>query len=310
MDSHTPTILNENFYKILLDSIFDAVYTVDVDGRIVYWNESCERITGYTAEEMIGQSYRESSFRYDPDGENSDKTTMGGGIDIVLKNAMPGTWKGYICRKNGQRIPVESHIAAIRNHNNEVIGVGEVFRDISAHVALEQAHRQVLQIARKDQLTGLYNRTAITELFKAEIERTRRYGQPLSVVMADIDHFKRINDRYGHDAGDKVLAKIGSILAFNTRKPDAAGRWGGEEFLLVVPGSNAQAASQLADRIRNYIQDVPTSELPEQITVSFGVAEFGEKVTQDQLLFIADKALYKAKDTGRNKVVIGSQETE
>jgi len=222
-----PTLLNADFYKILLDSIFDAFYTVDIEGRIMYWNESCQRITGYTAEEMIGQSYRESSFRYDPDSENLDKTAIGGGIDIVLKNGLPGTWKGYIRRKNGQRIPIESHISAIRDENNQIIGVGEVFRDISAHVALEQAHRQVLQISRKDQLTGLYNRTAITELLKAEIDRARRYNQPLCVIMADIDHFKRINDRYGHDAGDKVLAKIGSILNFNTRKPDAAGRWGG-----------------------------------------------------------------------------------
>ncbi len=302
------TLLDADYYKILLDSIFDAVYTVDLDGQIIYWNESCERITGYGAQEMIGQSYRDSSFRFDPDSENPNKAAIGGGIDIVLKNGMPGTWKGYICRKNGQRIPIESHISAIRDENNKVIGAGEVFRDISAHVALEQAHRQVLQISRKDQLTGLYNRTAITELFKAEIDRARRYDQPLSVIMADIDHFKRINDRYGHDTGDKVLAKIGSILNFNTRKPDVAGRWGGEEFLLIVPGSAASAASQLAERIRKYIQDVPTTELPEQITASFGVAQLGGKLTQDQMLFIADKALYQAKDTGRNKVVIGDNE--
>lgn len=232
------------------------------------------------------------------------------GISIVLETGMPGTWKGYVCRKNGQRIPVESHISAIRNDKEQITGAIEVFRDISAHVSLEDAHRQLLQMSRKDQLTGLFNRSAISDLLKAEIERSRRYKQFLSVVMIDIDHFKRVNDHYGHDAGDKVLARIGSVLTHNLRQPDAVGRWGGEEFLVIVPNNGAEAAAHLAERIREFIKKKPIEEVPGPITASFGVAQLRPEQGPDQLLYQADMALYQAKRDGRDRVVIASDEME
>jgi len=302
MDTCSAELLCDDFYKTLLDSIFDAVYTVGSDGKITYWNDSCSRITGYSAQEVIGQLYSDVPFAHNM--EKTDSAAPDGGVDIVLKTGMPGTWKGFVQRKNGQRIPVESHISAIRDKLGDIIGAVEVFRDISAHVSLEQAHRQLLHFARKDQLTGLYNRAATSELLKAEVERSSRYQQPLSVVMVDIDHFKRINDLYGHDSGDKVLAKIGNTFTFNLRNPDTMGRWGGEEFLIIAPGSDAQAAANFAERLRVLIEEIPLTEVPEQITASFGVAQLTKGQIPDKLLFQADQALYKAKETGRNKVVI------
>ena len=298
-------LLTGDFYKALLDSIFDAVYTVDVNGNIVYWNESCARITGYSAREMLGRRYNETNFSCNANGEHNPEERNSNGIAIVLKTGMPGTWRGYVQRKNGQRIPVQSHVSVMHNPSGEIVGAVEVFRDISAHVSLEEAHRQVLQVSRKDQLTGLYNRTAITALFKAEIERSRRYNQPLAAIMMDIDHFKRVNDRYGHDAGDRVLAKIGSILLFNLRKPDAVGRWGGEEFLIIAPGDDLAAAEQLAERVRQYVEAISSIGVPEHITASFGVAQLQPDQGQDQLLYVADMALYKAKTAGRNQVAVG-----
>jgi diguanylate cyclase (GGDEF)-like protein/PAS domain S-box-containing protein len=301
--------LSGQFYKTLLDSLFDAVYTVDNEGLITYWNESCSRITGYSADEMIGQSYDNSPFAY-VEPESGQTQNQSSGIKIVLETAMPGTWKGHLRRKNGQRIPIESHISPIQGNDGKITGAVEVFRDNSARVALEDAHRQVLQLSRKDRLTGLFNRTAISDLLKAEIERSRRYDQMLSVVMMDIDLFKRINDRYGHDAGDIVLAKMAAVLRHNLRQPDAIGRWGGEEFLIVAPGSDAAAGAALAERIRQYIKQIPSRELPEPVTASFGVSELQKQQGLDQLLYVADMALYKAKRTGRDRVIIGSQDSE
>jgi len=297
--------LEQNFYKTLLDSLFDAVYTVDNDGIITYWNESCARITGYAASEMVGQHYLKTFF---PDQERliEGEEKKPGGIEIVLKTAMPGTWKGFIRRKNGQRVPIESHISVLPDEQGRTIGAVEIFRDNSARLALEDAHRQLLHMSRRDQLTGLYNRSAISEFLKAEIGRSRRYLQPLSVVMVDIDHFKRINDIYGHDAGDKVLAKISCILSHNLRQPDQVGRWGGEEFLIIAPGSDAHNAQHLAERIRTFVREIPLPEVPETITASFGVSQLFDKQSQDNLLYTADMALYQAKRTGRDKVVIGS----
>jgi diguanylate cyclase (GGDEF)-like protein/PAS domain S-box-containing protein len=304
--SARPTSLgSEGFYKTLLDSLFDAVFTVDSHGTITYWNESCSRLTGYTTAEMVGQNYSSTPLAYAEEHEDSQS----GGIQIVMETGMPGTWKGYLRRKNGQRIPIESHVSPLRNNQGEAVGAVEIFRDISAHVSLEQAHQQVLQMSRKDLLTGLYNRAAISELLKAEIERSRRYRQPLSAIMIDIDHFKRINDRYGHDAGDKVLAKIGAILAHNLRKPDVVGRWGGEEFLIVTPGSDSQAAATLAERLRGFIKAIPEDDTPERITATFGIAQHQAHQNHDQLLYVADQALYRGKDSGRDRVTIGVAET-
>lgn len=297
-----------DFHKTLLDSLFDAVYTVDCQGIISYWNSSCARITGYGSQEMVGQPVAYASFACSEDSEQRSSSGLSG-IQIVLDTGMPGTWKGFVRRKNGQRIPVESHISPLREETGRMLGAIEIFRDISSHVALEDAHRQLLHISRRDQLTGLYNRSAINELLKAEIERSRRYQQPLSVIMVDIDHFKRINDLYGHDAGDKVLAKFGAIFMHNLRKPDVVGRWGGEEFLIIAPGSDGAAAFHLGERMRQYIKEMLEMEVPERITASFGVSEFVRGQTHDRLLYVADMALYQAKRTGRDRVVVGSPET-
>jgi len=310
MTATVTKLLTGDFYKTLLDSIFDAVYMVDVHGTILYWNESCSRITGYTAKEMMGLNFVDTPFAGMEDKSAISAREKTHGISIVLETGMPGTWKGYVCRKNGQRIPVESHISAILNDKGQITGAIEVFRDISAHVSLEDSHRQLLQMSRKDQLTGLFNRSATSDLLKAEIERSRRYKQFLSVVMIDIDHFKRVNDRYGHDAGDKVLAKIGSVLAHNLRQPDAVGRWGGEEFLVIVPNNGSEAAAHLAERIRGFIKKNSIEEVPGPITASFGVAQLRPEQGPDQLLYQADMALYQAKRDGRDRVVIASDDLE
>ena len=298
------TVLPEPFYKSLMDSIFDAVYTVNNHGIITYWNHSCTRITGYTADEMIGQQYRAA---FSPN--LSEPADQQGHLDIVLKTGMPGAWKGYISRKTGQRIPIESHISPIRDDAQNIIGVAQVFRDISAQIALEQSHLELVKISRNDQLTGLYNRSAIGELLKAEIERSLRYRQPLSLIMIDLDYFKAVNDRYGHDAGDCLLQALGSLLLHNLRQPDAPGRWGGEEFLILTPGSEAAATGQLAERIRGYIKQIAIPEVPQLVTASFGVCQLGLDQTHDQFLNTADRALYQAKDAGRDRVVIAPPES-
>lgn len=300
------TTLPKEFYKTLLDELFDAVYTVDTAGRITYWNESSHRLTGYTAAQMLGQLWQRTAFAGGESTEADSKAN--GGIVTVLETGMPGTWKGYVQRQNGQRVPIQSHIAPLRDEQGHVNGAVVVFRDVSALVALEAAHRQVIEMSRKDQLTGLLNRAAITGLLEAEIDRARRYKQQLAVVMMDIDLFKRINDSHGHEAGDRVLAKIGGILHNNVRGPDAAGRWGGEEFLLITPSVSSAEAGGLAERLRAYIRDMPGVSIPEKITASFGVSGLRDHhLSLDDLVRDADGALYQAKENGRDRVVISQR---
>ncbi len=297
----TNMLSTENIYKNLLDSIFDAVLSIDLSEKIVYWNSSATRLTGYSCNDVIGQNYKNSYFL------GQEESGYAQGIEMVMRTGMPGSWKGYIYRKNGQRIPIESKISPVFDQNKQIIGIIEVFRDISAHIALEQAHKQTLQTSRKDLLTGLYNRAATAEILKAEIERASRYQQPISLIMADIDYFKSINDDFGHDAGDKVLASVAAVLTHNLRSPDIAGRWGGEEFLIITPNSSEEQAGQLAQRLKDYIANIPENIIPRNITASFGIAQLENNQNNDKLIYQADMALYQAKNTGRNKIFLASK---
>ncbi len=167
-----------------------------------------------------------------------------------------------------------------------------------------EEHELVLQkLATKDMLTGAYNRWKFLEDFESEFERARRYNYPISLVMFDIDHFKKVNDTYGHDAGDRVLRKIAKIVKDNIRKVDALVRWGGEEFIIFLPNTDKKGAEVLAEKIRKKIENTVFDEVG-KVTVSFGVAELEKSDTIDDLLKRVDEVLYRAKRLGRNRVEV------
>jgi diguanylate cyclase (GGDEF)-like protein len=156
-----------------------------------------------------------------------------------------------------------------------------------------------------DSLTRINNRRGITMQLLDVMAQAQRYGQPLSVAFADIDYFKRINDTYGHEAGDNALALTASILSETLRMPDKVGRYGGEEFLIILPHTALAAAQKIAERARAAVEkwtfdDGKGGEL--KLTISLGVTQFRKGEDLEQLLSRADKALYQAKADGRNRV--------
>jgi diguanylate cyclase (GGDEF)-like protein/PAS domain S-box-containing protein len=172
-------------------------------------------------------------------------------------------------------------------------------------------YEQVAELATVDTLTGLYNRRHFIELANREILRARRYAEPLSVVMFDLDHYKRINDRHGHQAGDRVLAEIASLCRANLRGTDIACRYGGDEITILLPNTCLEQAMQFAERLRGLIESarIPNGKKPLKITASIGVAAFQpESNTLETLLGSADRALYLAKQ-GRNRIVDSTQLT-
>jgi len=172
---------------------------------------------------------------------------------------------------------------------------------------LEDLLRQVEIMAITDQLTGIYNRRRLATVLEKEFKRSIRYKTPLSCLMIDIDHFKRINDRFGHHAGDMVIREIAQILAKNAREIDTVARWGGEEFIALFPQTEKEGAMQPASRILNTIAEHPFPEIgDEQITVSIGIASVPDPSidTEEKLLHSSDIALYTAKKNGRNRIEI------
>ena len=177
-------------------------------------------------------------------------------------------------------------------------------RIVERQAELIAAREQLRADAMYDSLTGLLNRAAFFDIFRKEVSRAERYQTPLALIMADLDHFKETNDRYGHPAGDRVLAETARRLRTSLRVSDSIGRYGGEEFVIVVPGCTANSAALLAERFRLIIATEPVVLEREEIhvTMSFGVAGTTDLTNADDLLRAADEALYRAKNSGRNRV--------
>ena len=173
-------------------------------------------------------------------------------------------------------------------------------------VAAQHAIEEQRKKAMHDALTGLPNREAYQQRLEQEVHRLQRYGNKLSLMVCDIDLFKRINDNYGHLAGDKVLKIIAKSLQVNLRDSDFIARFGGEEFVCLMPETSKEDAKMVAEKLRKKIEGSPFNfkKEPVQITISFGISEFAEGDSADEVFERADKALYKAKENGRNQVVL------
>ena len=167
------------------------------------------------------------------------------------------------------------------------------------------AYLQVKELALRDQLTGLFNRRALHDIFELEMSRVNRNKKTFSIILLDIDHFKVLNDTYGHDYGDIVLQKVASALQDSIRSMDKVARWGGEEFLVFLPETNKEQASHLAEKLRLAVSNIELTYQDKllQVTVSLGVCEYNQQGEYKDMVKQADLGLYKAKETGRNKVV-------
>lgn len=171
-----------------------------------------------------------------------------------------------------------------------------------SNTALRATLAAAEMLAARDQLTGLCNRRNFDQRLEGVIARTARHGDVFSLLMIDIDHFKNINDYYGHSIGDEVLRRFGEVLTARLRQNDVAARWGGEEFVVLADGANLDNARMLAEQIRESVATTTFSPVP-RVTVSVGIADYQEGETGDDLLRRADKALYGAKRNGRNRVI-------
>jgi diguanylate cyclase (GGDEF)-like protein/PAS domain S-box-containing protein len=273
------------------------------DGRFSYSNAKFDEIFGYSSEEIRGMGPLETAVE-------SDRGLVAENIDMRLKGEVSQLhYVFHGLRKNGTVIDIECH-SSVMNVGNRSLLISLIM-DISERTRAERAV-QVLQEELREQsthdaLTGLYNRHFLEESFGRELLLSERGGHPVSVIMGDLDHFKAVNDRYGHLAGDEVLRVFGTLLTNNARASDIVCRYGGEEFLLVLPGMTAEGAVERAEQLRQAMAATPVSNGVSRITVtaSFGVATFPtHSRTTDELIAAADRALYSAKAEGRNRVTL------
>ncbi|MCH8504359.1 MAG: diguanylate cyclase [Ectothiorhodospiraceae bacterium] len=199
------------------------------------------------------------------------------------------------CRSSRQ----ETLDAAMEDLNRQLASSETELENLRRNLALEQ------RLAELDPLTELPNRQAYDRRLQKEIEHSRREGVPLSLLVGDVDGFKGINDRFGHQTGDRVLRSVASVLQANVRQTDLLARYGGEEFVVILPGADRALASQLGERLRSAMASQPfhAGEKRVPVTISFGVAVFRETDTPETLFARGDEAMYRAKNLGRNRVV-------
>jgi diguanylate cyclase (GGDEF)-like protein len=182
----------------------------------------------------------------------------------------------------------------IHSSRGQLISVIETIQDLSERKRMEET---LTRLASTDPLTDVYNRGRIEELLRQEIARAGRYGQPFAVLLLDLDYFKKVNDRFGHSVGDTVLKEIAAAVQRQLRETDALGRWGGEEFLVLCPGTGQEEAVAIAERLRRLVEGLAFG-----VTISCGLTEYRHGDTVDVLINRADRALYGAKRDGRNTV--------
>jgi len=313
------------FLAAVLSGVDAAIVVADRSGRVRFVNDRFASFFGVRGPDVIGRSREHLRERLAPlfrepdafrmhDAAIEDRRT---GESRPTSPSFDGDEAEFVLEAPTKRVlrwtarPVE--------RSDERIGVVAFFRDVTREREAENVRARLLEElaaqARTDPLTGLANRRQANETLAAEIDRSRRYKRPLAVVLFDLDHFKRVNDEHGHEAGDAVLRAFGDVLRATARGTDVVARWGGEEFLAILHEADLDAASIFADRVRAALAEtrplVPFVDDPSEaapVTVSAGVAAMTgeEDVDADGLVRRADEALYDAKESGRDRVARAS----
>lgn len=292
-----------DFYKHLLDSLYDGVYFVDTDREIVYWNRGAERITGYSGSEVIGTRCWDGILMH-VDQKGNNLCREGCPLAKTISSGTATEAEIYLHHKDGHRIPVLVRASPIANDAGEIIGAVEIFSDNTEKIAALQVVEELQRKVFLDPLTGLANRRYVDMNLLARLDEMLRYGWQFGVVMMDIDHFKAVNDRYGHDVGDRVLQMVARTLEHSSRSSDIIGRWGGEEFIAVIANTNALRLHTSAERYRVLVEQssLPLGADSIRLTISAGATIAAPGETVETVIKRADKLLYESKSAGRNRV--------
>ena len=293
--------MDDHFFADLLDEISDGVYFVDLQREITYWNGGAERITGYPAAEVLGRSCAEGILRHVSD-RGKQLCRNGCPLAAVMNDGRPREANIFLHHRDGHRVPVRVRGRPLRDGDGTILGSVEVFTTRFANpYAIDRRSRVDDSL---DPVTGLPPRRLGELQLEAFLRAVAEQNASLGVLFLDADHFKNVNDAYGHNAGDQVLRMIGQSLANGLRRGDIPIRWGGEEFLALLPGTDQGGLHATAERVRMLVENSWIQKGPDEIrtTVSVGATMASPTDTTNALLERADRLMYASKHGGRNHV--------
>jgi diguanylate cyclase (GGDEF)-like protein/PAS domain S-box-containing protein len=291
------------FEQKLLNNMRDGVVFVDSQLQIFLWNRGAERLTGIPGSAVYLRhwvpsllSLRDLDRRLIRDEDCSITHTVQTGVQSYRRVILPA--------RNGSDVPVDLHAMAVIGKDGTTYGATVVLHDVSPETSLEERCQSLHDQATKDPLTGVANRAEFDRMHERFIQAHLETRLPCSLIVCDIDHFKRVNDEYGHQAGDEAIKSLATLLKSKCQPGDLVARYGGEEFVMLCADCNNAAVAQRAEQIRRELADMILPVLGnEHITASFGVTELQPGDTPDTMFRRADRALLQAKDMGRNLVV-------
>ncbi len=304
---------NPAWYRRLLSAASEvAIIATDTQGLITLFNRGAEKMLGYPAADLVGRQTPAVFHLVEEVASRAKELSAALGRPVTgfraftIKPDLAGSEKREwtFVRKDGRHVTVFLVVTPVRDDDGATCGYLGVAVDVTDRV---RATLELKTLARTDPLTGLANRRVFAEAAEAEFERCKRFNSTAALLMIDIDHFKKVNDVRGHQAGDTALVALANLLTATVRTTDVPARHGGEEFVVLLTGTTLTGAAELAERIRERTarMSAPSPSGDFRLTISIGATVFtpGDE-DWTEALRRADQALYQAKSTGRNKVTV------
>ena len=293
-------------YQELLSYLYEGVYVVDKNRKIVFWNTGSEQITGYSAEEVMNSHCYNNILRH-VTAEGKELCFDGCPLHHTLATGEIQEAEVFLHHKEGHRIPVKVKSIPVYDDNENIVAAIEVFTDERYKQETYSENRKLKEMLVTDPLTQISNRRYLDFHLASCISEAKEFETTFGLLFIDLDYFKDVNDNYGHDIGDKILKLTSRTIAANIRGDDKLGRWGGEEFLAVIKVDELAGLEKIANKLRLLVSKsaykLDTGE-ELKVTVSIGGALFekGESITD--LIKRADSYMYKSKENGRNRVTV------
>ncbi len=295
---------SDRLLREIADHVFEGMFVVDKDRRVLLWNREAEQITGFERSEVVGGLCHDNGLEHADDTGcvlcHADCPLL-----RTLQDDRTTEERVYIHHKSGHRLPVRVRNVPVHD-NGRVVAAVQLFHDLTAEVEKERRISELEALSRTDALTRLPNRMALESIVRRRLDERRRYGTPVALAIMDVDRFKQINDTHGHGAGDLVLQSVASTLRRNVRLADTVGRWGGDEFVAILPNIDMEGLARILDRLRALAaaSQVKVAHTTVGVSLSMGATLAEESDTFQTILTRADRLLYESKDGGRNRVTI------
>lgn len=256
--------------KAILDNLYDGVYFVYPERRITYWNKGAERITGYPPGRVVGSFCHNNILNHVT--ENGMQLCFNGcPLQATISEGTPREAEVYLHHADGHRVPVRVRTSPIRNDNGEIIGGVESFSDNTSLLTVHSRAKRLERTTLLDPLTGVGNRRYLELQLKSALAEFQHYHIPIGILFIDVDFFKRVNDETGHATGDQVLRMVAKTLQHDIRGEDSLGRWGGEEFVVLLEDVNREGLSNIAEKLRTLVENSHLSVDGKEIAVTISI---------------------------------------